>query len=48
LHDTKSVTDKVKIGNLAMNARIQDKFIFFTQAVARVQIGKTDLNDIFE
>jgi len=31
-----------------MNARIQDKFIFFTQVVARVQIGKTDLNDIFE
>ncbi|WP_270257858.1 hypothetical protein [Streptococcus anginosus] len=48
MHDTKSVTDKVKIGNLAMNARIQDKFPIFTQAVARVQIGKTDLNDIFE
>lgn len=31
-----------------MNARIQDKFPIFTQAVARVQIGKTDLNDIFE
>ncbi|BBD43237.1 hypothetical protein [Streptococcus anginosus] len=42
------MTDKVKIENLAMNARIQDRFIFFTQAVARVQISKTDLNDVFE
>ena len=31
-----------------MNACIQDRFIFFTQAVARVQIGKTNLNDVFE
>ena len=31
-----------------MNARIQDRFIFFTQAVARVQIGKTNLNDVLE
>ncbi|EID23140.1 hypothetical protein HMPREF1043_0231 [Streptococcus anginosus subsp. whileyi CCUG 39159] len=38
----------MKIGNLAMNAHIQDRFIFSPQAVARVQIGKTDLNDIFE
>ncbi|HFI0394534.1 TPA: hypothetical protein ACGOYV_001310 [Streptococcus suis] len=33
-HDTKGVTDKVKIGTLAKNACVLDRVIFFTQAVA--------------
>ncbi|ALA27822.1 hypothetical protein F6O75_09065 [Streptococcus suis] len=32
------MTDKVKIGTLAKNACVLDRVIFFTQAVARVQM----------
>ncbi|ESR09422.1 hypothetical protein DIX59_00385 [Streptococcus iniae] len=37
--DTKSVKLKMKIGNLTQKPKFQERFIFFTQSLARVQFS---------